>query len=120
MAIRPSLVISTSTLSLLALSRLAGPCADAIGNMYFRIDAKLEAKAVAGPFARDGVSVGMSDQRTPRSMAAAEEKLGEVSPQTVNAVRQAMSRARAADGAGDKSRASTRRRATSDWPIDQP
>jgi len=35
-------------------------------------------------------------------IAAAEEKLGEVSPQTVDAVRQAMLRARAADSAGDK------------------
>lgn len=80
----------------------AGPCTNAIGNMQARIDAKLEAKAAAGPIAREGVSAGMSDQPTPRSMAAAEEKLGEVSPETVDAVRQAMLRARAADGTGDK------------------
>ncbi len=80
----------------------ADPCTNAIGNMQVRIDAKLEAKAAAGPTAREGVSAGMSDQPTPRSMAAAEEKLGEVSPETVDAVRQAMLRARAADGAGDK------------------
>ena len=80
----------------------AGPCSDEINNMQARIDAKLEAKAAAGPTAREGVGAGMSDQPTPRSMAAAEEKLGEVSPQTVEAVRQAMLRARAADSAGDK------------------
>ena len=80
----------------------AGPCTDAIGNMQVRIDAKLEAKAAAGPTAREGVSAGMSDQPTPRSMAAAEEKLGEVSSRIVDAVRQAMLHARAADGAGDK------------------
>ena len=79
----------------------AGPCSEEIGNMMARIDAKLEAKAAAGPTAREGVGAGMSDQPTPRSMAAAEEKLGEVSPQTVEAVRQAMLRARAADSAGD-------------------
>jgi hypothetical protein len=80
----------------------AGPCSEEIANMMALIDAKLEAKAAAGPTAREGVGAGMSDQPTPRSMATAEEKLGEVSPQTVDAVRQAMLRARAADSAGDK------------------
>ena len=81
----------------------AGPCSDAIDNMQARIDAKLEAKAAAGPTAKEGIAAGMSDQPTPRSMAAVEEKLGEISPQTVDAVGQAMARARAADSAGDKS-----------------
>jgi hypothetical protein len=80
----------------------AGPCSNEIGNMMARIDAKLEAKAAAGPTAREGVGAGMSNQPTPRSMAAAEERLGELSPQTVEVVRQAMLRARAADSAGDK------------------
>ena len=80
----------------------AGPCSDEIGNMMARINAKLEAKAAAGPTAREGVGAGMSAQPTPRSMAAVEEKLGELSSETANAVRQAMSRARAADSAGDK------------------
>jgi hypothetical protein len=81
----------------------AGPCSDAIDSMQGRIDAKLEAKAAAGPTAKEGIAAGMSDQPTPRSMAAVEEKLGEISPQTVDAVGQAMARARAADSAGDKS-----------------
>ena len=81
----------------------AGPCSNDIDRMQGRIDAKLEAKAAAGPTAREGVSAGMSDQPTPRSIAAAEEKLGDVSPQMVEAVGQAMARARAADSAGDKS-----------------
>ena len=80
----------------------AGPCSDQIDNMQARIDAKLEAKAAAGPTAREGAGAGMSDQPTPRSMATAEERLGEISAQTVDAVRQAMLRARAADSAGDK------------------
>jgi hypothetical protein len=80
----------------------AGPCSNEIDNMQARIDAKLEAKAAAGPTAKEGVAAGMSDQPTPRSIAAAEEKLGEISPQTIDAVRRAMMRARAADSAGDK------------------
>ncbi|MGB9043960.1 MAG: hypothetical protein WCC81_15980 [Pseudolabrys sp.] len=78
-----------------------GPCTDEIGNMQARIDAKLQAKAAAGPTGRQaGASTHV--QPTPRSIAAAEEKLGEVPAETVAAVRQAMSRARAADSAGDK------------------
>ena len=79
----------------------AGPCSDQIDAMQTRIDAKLEAKAESGPTAKQGVAAGMSVQPTPRSIAAAEEKLGEVSQLTVAAVGQGMARARAADAAGD-------------------
>jgi hypothetical protein len=75
---------------------------DEIGRMEAKINAKLDAKAAAGPPAPASTMAGMSDQPTPRSMAAVEERLGEISPQTVHAVEQAMASARAADGAGDK------------------
>ena len=81
----------------------AGPCADAIDAMQARIDAALEAKAAAGPTGKEGVPAGMSVQPTPRSIAAAEEKLGDVSAQTVAVVGEGMARARAADAAGDAS-----------------
>jgi hypothetical protein len=71
--------------------------------MQARIDAALEANAAAGPAAKEGTFAGMSKQPTPRSMAAAEEKLNELSPQTVDAVRRAMAKARAADSADDSS-----------------
>ena|ERR1700687_4410824 len=100
----PRLVLFSAAALAASLSpSFAGPCSDAIDSMQARIDAKLEAKAAAGPTAKEGVAAGMSDQPTPRSMAAAEEKLGEMSSQTVDAVRQGMARARAADNAGDKS-----------------
>ncbi len=67
--------------------------------MQARMDAKVEAKAAAGPTGRQGAGAGMHVQPTPRSMAAAEG----VSPQMIDTVRQAMLRARAADSAGDKS-----------------
>jgi hypothetical protein len=80
----------------------AGPCTDAVDAMQARIDAVLEAKAAAGPTGKEGVPAGMGVQPTPRSIAAAEEKLGDVSPQTVAAVAQGMASARTADAAGDK------------------
>ena len=79
----------------------AGPCTDDVDQMQARIDAKLQAMAAAGPTGRQaGASTHV--QPTPRSIAGAEVKLGEVSAETVAAVRQAMLRARAADSAGDK------------------
>src|SRR5262249_31118819 len=58
----------------------AGPCTDDIGRMQGRIDDKLEAKAAAGPYAVESSRAQRSDQPTPRSMAATEERLGEISP----------------------------------------
>ena len=84
------------------LASYAGPCLDEIGRMEAKINAKLDAKAAAGPPAPASAMAGMSDQPTPRSMATVEERLGEISPQTVHAFEQAMASARAADGAGDK------------------
>ena len=81
----------------------AGPCSGDIDKMQARIDSALEGKAARGPAAKEGAFAGMTEQPTPRSMAAAEEKLEELSPQTVDAVRRAMAKARTADSAGDSS-----------------
>ena len=80
----------------------AGPCAADIDAMQGRIDAKLEAIAAAGPPMREGGFAGMSDQPTPRSMAQAEVRHGELSAHTVARAKKAMARARSADAAGDK------------------
>ena len=69
--------------------------------MQARIDAKVHAMAATGPTGRQ-VGASTHVQPTPRSIGDAEAKLGEVSAETVAAVRQAMLRARAADSAGDK------------------
>jgi hypothetical protein len=80
----------------------AGPCSRAIDRMQARIDARLEAAAGAGPMAPVSSGAYLHRQPTPDSIAAAEARLGEVSPQTIAAVRAAMIRARDADGAGRK------------------
>ncbi len=53
---------------------------------------------------RDGSSVSGRThvQPTPRSIAAGEAQLGQLAPEKVDAIRQAMVRARAADADGDK------------------
>jgi hypothetical protein len=84
-----------------ASATYAGPCSDQIDAMQARIDAKLEAKAAAGPTAKQGVAAGMGMQPTPASIAAAEETLGDISAKKVEAMKRGMARARVADKAGD-------------------
>jgi hypothetical protein len=80
----------------------AGPCTAEIDRMQARLDARLGAKAAAGPSAPEGTNALTHRQPTPGSVASAEEKLGEVSPQRAQAATEAMARARAADSAGEK------------------
>ena len=81
----------------------AGPCLDEIGAMQAKIDAKLEAIAAAGPLASASAMEGPnSPQPTPRSIAGVEERMGEIRPETVQAIRQGMALARAADTNGNK------------------
>ena len=93
-----SIVASAATLA----ASYGGPCFDDISAVQASIDAVLEAKAADGPPATAEAMAGTSPQPTPRSLETVEERMGEISPQTVNAIRQAMARARAADDAGDK------------------
>jgi hypothetical protein len=95
------LVFSAMAVAATASAAYAGPCSDQIDAMQARIDAKLEAKAAAGPAAKQGVAAGMGMQPTPASIAAAEQKLGEISPRKVKAMKRGMARARVADKVGD-------------------
>lgn len=97
----PRLLVFSAIAFIASEASYAGPCTDDIDKMQARIDAKLQAKAAAGPTGRQ-VGASTHVQPTPRSIAAAEEKLGEVSAETIATVRQAILRARAADSAGDK------------------
>ena len=81
----------------------AGPCSHEIDRVQAEIDARLETKAAAGPSARESTAATMHRQPTPGSIAAAEVRLGDVSPQKVEAVLAAMARAREADQAGHQS-----------------
>jgi hypothetical protein len=94
-------VLGAVALAASASASYAGSCADDIDRMQARIDARLEAIAAAGPFVPAGVSAGMGVQPTPFAMATVEEKMGEISRNKVDAVREAMARARAANTAGN-------------------
>jgi hypothetical protein len=81
----------------------AGPCSHEIDRVQAEIDARLGAKAAAGPAARESTAATTHRQPTPGSIAAAETRLGDVPSQQVEAVTAAMARARKADHAGDQS-----------------
>ena len=95
------LVFSAMVVAATASTTYAGPCSDQIDAMQARVDAKLEAKAAAGLAAKQAVAAGMGMQPTPASIAAAEEKLGKISPRKVKAIKRGMARARVADKVGD-------------------
>jgi hypothetical protein len=80
----------------------AGPCLHEIDRVQHEIDALLDAKAGAGPAARESTAAMAHRQPTPGSIAAAEQKLGDISPQKREAVAAAMTRAREADRVDDK------------------
>jgi membrane-bound lytic murein transglycosylase B len=82
----------------------AGPCAADIDAMQARVDARLEAIAAAGRFAPQSIHADMSAQPTPHSVAAAEERLGELNQHLIRNIRRAMTRARAADAGGNERR----------------
>jgi hypothetical protein len=103
MTIRRLLVLSAVALAASRSASYAGPCSQAIDRMQARVDAKLEAVAGGGPTAAESSGALLHRQPTPGSIAAAEGRLGELSPATAAAVAAAMARAREADRAGDQS-----------------
>jgi hypothetical protein len=96
MIVRRLMALSVATLAVLAPAAYAGPCSPAIDRMQARLDARIEAVAGAGSSAPESSGALLHRQPTPGSIAAAETGLGEIPPQTVTAVRQAMARARQA------------------------
>jgi hypothetical protein len=101
MTIRRLTVLSAVTLATSTMAGYASPCLPEIERVQARIDARVEALARAAPSAPESSDARLHRQPTPGSIAAAESGLGEISPQTMKAVREAMARAREADQAGD-------------------
>jgi hypothetical protein len=103
MTIAHAAVLGAAALALSTLPATAGPCLQEIARVQSQIDAKLAARAAAGPTARESSGALLHHQPTPGSIAAAEARLGEISAETAAALAAAMARAREADRAGDMS-----------------
>lgn len=93
-------VLGVLTMAAACSAAQARPCSKDIDRMQARIDAKLESIAAAGPFVPPSVGAGMSVQPTPFGMAKVEERMGEISRNKVDMVRDSMAKARAANAAG--------------------
>jgi predicted lipid-binding transport protein (Tim44 family) len=99
---RRKLMLSTALLALSTIGGHAGPCSHEIDRIQAQVNARLEAKAAGGPVAPES-SGALLHHQPPGSIATAESRLGELPPQTAEAIGQAMGRARQADRAGDLS-----------------
>jgi hypothetical protein len=102
MFVRQLTILVAAILAVSVSVGYAGPCTLDIERMQARIDATLEMKAAVGPTARESVGALLHRQPTPDSIAAAEARLGDESARSIEVVKLAMARARAADNAGDK------------------
>jgi hypothetical protein len=104
MSIQRSLVACVAVVLAASISAsFASPCSQEIDSVQAKFDTMLEAQAGAGPSARESAAATMHRQPTPGSIAAAESKLGDVSPEKVQAVEALLTRAREADRVGDQS-----------------
>jgi hypothetical protein len=90
MRMRSIVAYAAAALAASISARYGGPCWDDLSAVQAKIDAMLEAKAADGPPATAEAMAETSPQPTPRSLETVEERMGEISPQTVNALRQGM------------------------------
>jgi hypothetical protein len=99
MKIARMLALSAVAFATSTSASLAGPCSAEIDATMVRFNAALEANAAVGSTTSEQQAIvgGRHIQPTPRSIAAAEEQVGEMSVETIKLVEQAMERARAAD-----------------------
>jgi hypothetical protein len=103
MAMKGLVVLLSALVGAVSISTAhAGPCWSQIDGMRTRAYAWLAAKAATGSSAKESTDALVHRQPTPSSIARAEERLGEISDETVAAVKQGLDRARFADSAGDK------------------
>ena len=96
-------VLSAAAFVASTIPAYAGPCSQQIAQVQAQVDAKLAANAATGPAAPESPGALLNRQPTPGSIAAAESRLGELSPEVTTAIAAGMARARQADLAGDQS-----------------
>ena len=102
MKLYPLQVVSAGILLLSTLHGHANSCSAEIAQMQARIDAKLDSMAASGPTAVESVAATLHHQPTPRSIAAAEARIGDLPLRTPRALSEAMARARRAEGSRDE------------------
>jgi hypothetical protein len=85
-----------------AVAAHAGPCTDRIYQTNLDVAKLLNSAAAQGRPARQSTFATMHRQRTPGSIASAEQEAGDLTSEEVEAITEAMDEARHADDAGDR------------------
>jgi hypothetical protein len=96
------LILAAAIVAVSVRGSFAGPCSSEISGIQARVDGALEALAANGSGAAESSDARLHRQPTPRSIAAAEERLGIVPAKSLEGVVEAMVRARAAAEVGDR------------------
>src|SRR5271155_4968510 len=102
MLVRYAISSAGMALVLIAAPAQAGPCTDRIYQTDIAIEKLLDAAAAQGQPAAESTFATMHRQPTPRSVASAEEKAGDLTPDQTQALMDAMELARKADDGGDQ------------------
>jgi hypothetical protein len=101
MTMRSAIAQAMLAVPLIAPPAGAGPCTQQIYDANIAVEQRLDAIAGTGKTGVQSPAATMHRQPTPSSIAGAEEKLGDISPATAEALHRDTEEARAADDGGD-------------------
>jgi len=76
---------------------LGGACTAGLDKLQMELDARIGATAESGPAGTESADAKLHHQPTPKSLAEAENSLGDKTPETTDSFIYAMKRARDAD-----------------------
>jgi hypothetical protein len=102
MIVRYAISSAGMALVLIAAPAHAGPCTDRIYQTDIAIEKLLDAAAAQGQPAAESTFATMHRQPTPRTVAGAEVRAGDLTPAQTQAIMDSMEVARKADDAGDQ------------------
>lgn len=102
MNIRDTMALSGVVALLSTALAHAGPCSKQIYDIQLQFDFKLHGAAASGPAGPESSAALLHRQPTPKSVAHAEEKLGDISKENTQVFAGALKRAREADAIGDQ------------------
>ena len=101
MAVRTAIALGVAALAFCSAAARAGPCAGEIYDADIAINKRLDAAAAHGKALPQSSAATMHRQPTPRSVAGAEAKAGDISEADFKALNAFMQDARKADDTGD-------------------
>ncbi len=99
-------ILALAVVAATPAAAIAGPCTAGIDKLQVAFDHRLDTAAAAGPSGAETTDAKLHHQPTQQSVADAEEKLGDITPDMAQTFVQAMESARDADAAGNKAKCS--------------